>query len=206
MSYLDALIYGVRDLFQGSTALARRARLSFGSGFTLTDDADNAWTRVEVSAASAQGDAAGVFEQTATAVRWSPAGVSSVYGLTAAGFTSTVDATPVDVFPALGDPDAEEIDAADFVCVASAIVTMRVPATGLAETFRVSRTFARDGGGAVAAVEATSDDGSHPAAPTLTVPVLAWDTATKAPKLTVTGDATDTTNIRATFTFLVHTG
>lgn len=188
MGALDALIYGVRDLFADTVQMARRARLSFGPDFTLEDDAVNEWTRVGVRPNQIQGNAAGHLVNTADVVKWSPASTSSVRGITVVGTTATVDATPTDVGLELGDP-AVEIDDDDFVVQASAIVSVRRPADGEAETFRISCSFSRDAGGAVAAIEASSDDGSSPATPTLTVPSITWDTVTKMPKITVTGDA-----------------
>lgn len=55
MGALDALIYGVRDVFADAVQLARRARMSFGPGFDVTDDAVNGWTRVELAAVAPGG-------------------------------------------------------------------------------------------------------------------------------------------------------
>lgn len=49
MGALDALIYGVRDVFADALQLARRARLSFGPEFVVEDDGENEWTRVTLA-------------------------------------------------------------------------------------------------------------------------------------------------------------
>lgn len=188
MGALDALIYGVRDVFGDAVQLARRARISFGPEFELVDDPVNEWTRVAVKATALKGNTSGILPNTANVVQWAPSSTSSVVGYTIAGTAATVDATPTAMALITGTP-AIVVDDADFVLQAAALVSVRKPADGLAEFFRVSRCFKRDGGGAVAAIDAQSDDGSAPSSPTLTLPAIAWDTATKLPKITVTGDA-----------------
>lgn len=189
MGLLDDLIYGVRDVFADAVQVARRAKISFGPDFDVQDDAVNGWTRVTARPFALQGNASGILPNTADVVRWAPSSTSSVVGFTYAASGATVDATPTDLASELGSGSPAEIDDDDGVVQASAIVMVRRPADGMAEVFRVSRCFSRDAGGAWTALEATSDDGSTPAAPTLSVPVIAWDTATKMPKVTVTGDA-----------------
>lgn len=46
MSFLDTLIYGIREIYSDVTAMTRRSRVSFSSDFTVSDDSTNGWTRV----------------------------------------------------------------------------------------------------------------------------------------------------------------
>jgi hypothetical protein len=55
MGALDALIYGVRDVFADLVQLPRRAKISFGAGFDVTDDDTNEWSRVELAAVAPGG-------------------------------------------------------------------------------------------------------------------------------------------------------
>lgn len=203
MGALDALIFGYRYLFADTTAMAQRSRLSFGPEFALEDDSENKWTRLTVSARSLAGNSAGLLTNSADVVQWSPSSTAGITGYTVAGTAATVDATPTPVALELGSP-AVEIDGSDWTAQASAIVTARRPADGVAEVFRISRSFSRSDGDAVAALAATSNDGSAPASPTLAMPVIEWDSAAKFPKVTVTGDAgPDAIYWRAVATVLV---
>lgn len=216
MAYLDALIFGLRTLLQDTSERPLRSRVSFGAGFTATDDPTNDWTRVEVTPTGVQGDANGIFACGAAVQKWSPSSPldSTHLVITAGCFTTTTSGTPsVDMFPHLGDPTPLELDAVnfpDFVAFASAIVTAKFDDADFA-SYRVSRTFTRHAGAAVVAGAATSDDGKDrqgtAASVPWPVPVLAWDAATSFPKITVDqGAEVENIDWRATISVVVHRG
>lgn len=216
MGYLDALIYGFRTVLQDALERPNRSRVSFGAGFTATDDPTNDWTRIEVTPTGVQGDANGIFPCEAAVQVWSPSSPLDTTHrvLTAGCFTTTTSGTPsVDMFPHLGSPTPLELDAAafpDFVAFASAIVTAKFDDVDFA-SYRVSRTFTRHAGAAVVAGAATSDDGKDLQGSAATVPwavpVLAWDAATSFPKITVDqGAEVESIDWRATISVVVHRG
>lgn len=52
MSFLDALIYGIRDAYAAGVLLAKRNKINFSTGLTATDDPVNGWTNVVAAAAT----------------------------------------------------------------------------------------------------------------------------------------------------------
>lgn len=200
-TFLDTLIYGYRTILGELVEVAQRNRLNFGEGFAVADDAVNSCTTVTSSPTTTSANASDVHVATGAVQHWTPSEAPTFEGVTAAGFTTTGDNTPADLLPFMGDPDAVDFDDDDFTLQASAVVFVHDTVSDVREVFRVSRCFGRDGGGAVAALDATSDDGASPSAPTFTVPTIAWDATTKAPKLTVTGHATNACQWRAVFAF-----
>lgn len=50
MSFLDALIYGVRYIYADATPLSTRSKVSFSGDFTVTDDSVNGWSRIAINA------------------------------------------------------------------------------------------------------------------------------------------------------------
>ncbi len=190
---LDALIFGYRYLFEDTTEMPRRSKLSFGPEFDLADDDTNGWTRVTLV------DGGPSPELGAVQV-WTPSLSTDVSRIKVAGEVDAPDGSAIALLPYLGISPVS-IDAASFNVVATAIVTGRKAGGSDFAAWTVRRLFTRDASGSVAAGAATaavwSDlQGTASGTPWLT-PVLAWNTGTKFPKLTIQTNEAAATKWRA---------
>ena len=93
MGALDALIYGYRILLADAVEVAQRKRLSFGAGFTVTDDSVNEWSRVELAEQPPGGRRV---KMTITAINYQILATDHVIVSATSGLTHTLPADPED--------------------------------------------------------------------------------------------------------------
>ncbi len=205
MGALDALIFGYRYLYTDQTEMTQRDRISFDSDFELADVESDDWTTVAVQASRLKGrGVTGLQTNTADLISWSPDATTPVRRLRLAGALNTTDAAPHALDPYAGDPPLELEDDAII------IVECRVTATKDNDDFgawilrRLIRLYTGVGtDGAATSVSWSDLQGSALATPWLT-PVIAWNSATRMPKLTI--DSNEAVSIDWQATFDIHVG
>ncbi len=199
---LDALIFGYRYALADEDEVAQRKRLSFGPEFTVEDDDTLEATRITVAPYALQGGPTGIQTNAANVLSFTPTIGSTCRRVEACGTVTTPNGTAADIDPELGDP-AVTFDASDFTVLVTAFVTARKDATAFAGWI-VRRLFSRNASGSVAAGGATDatafadKNGTASSTPWL-APVLAWNTSTTFPKLTVDSNESAVVNWSARF-------